>query len=118
MSTPDEITTSALQPIAAELLRRINAAYAAIDTWPGAFQVGDVERIKATLPAVGDLSAFLAAHTQESIQIVGTIAVELWSGSDFYLEAGRSFIAGDSAATWSKWNAGNSAWAKAGAVAT
>ena len=118
MSIPDEITRGALQPIAAELLRRINAAYAALDSWPAAFQVGDVERIEATLPAVGDLSAFLAAHTQESIQIVGTIAVELWSGSDFYLEAGRSFIAGDSATTWSRWNAGNSAWAKASTAAT
>jgi hypothetical protein len=118
MPTPDEIATNLDHPIAAELLERMNAAYIAIEGWPRAFAEADVERIRLTLPAVSALSAFLAAHSSEAISIIGTVALELWSGSDFYEEAGRSFIAGDVAGARSKWASGNAAWAHASVAPT
>jgi hypothetical protein len=112
MPDTDERTTP-LQPLALELVERIDAAYAALAAWPRAFAEADVGRVRSTLPAVSALSAFLEAHSQEAISIIGTIALELWSGSDFYVEAGRSFVAGDLAGTRSKWDSGNAAWAHA-----
>jgi hypothetical protein len=113
MPTTDEIATQPLPPIAVELLARINAAHAAIETWPRAFAEADVARVRLTLPAVIALSAFLEGHSQEAISIIGTIALEVWSGSDFYAEAGQSFIAGDLAGARTKWDSGNAAWARA-----
>ena len=111
LATGDQ--AAVLQPLSIQLLERINAAYAALEQWPRAFDASDVDQIRTSLPAVGALSSFLEAHSQEAISIIGTMALELWSGSDFYVEAGRSFIAGDLAGARSNWDAGNAAWAHA-----
>jgi len=113
MPTTDEIATQPLHPVAVELLVRINAAHAAVETWPRAFADADVAQVRLTLPAVVALSAFLEGHSQEAISIIGTIALEVWSGSDFYVEAGQSFVAGDLASARTKWESGNAAWAHA-----
>jgi len=118
MPTPDETATGLDHPLAGQLLERMNAAYMAVEGWPRAFAEADVERIRLTLPAVSALSAFLAAHSAEAVSIIGTVAIELWSGSDFYEEAGRSFIAGDVAGARSKWDSGNAAWSHAGVTPT
>ena len=106
--------SSPLPSLAVELLERINAAYASLESWPRAFAEADVERIRTSLPAVGALSAFLESHSQEAISIIGTIALELWSGTEAYVEAGRSFVTGDLAGARAKWDTGNAAWAHAG----
>jgi hypothetical protein len=113
MPTTDAIVTQPLHPVAVELLARIDAAHAAVGTWPRAFADGDVAQVRLTLPAVVALSAFLDGHSQEAISIMGTIALEVWSGSDFYVEAGQSFVAGDLTNARAKWESGNTAWAHA-----
>jgi hypothetical protein len=113
MPTTDAIATQPLQPVAVELLARIDAAHAAVTTWPRAFADADVARVRLTLPAVVALSAFLEGHSQEAISIMGTVALEVWSGSDFYVEAGQSFVAGDLANARTKWESGNAAWTHA-----
>ena len=110
--------SSPLQSLAVELLERINAAYASLESWPRAFAEGDVERIRTSLPAVSALSAFLESHSQDAISIIGTIALELWSGTDSYVEAGRSFVTGDLAGARAKWDSGNVAWALASVAPT
>ncbi len=113
MPTIDAIATQPLQPVAVELLARIDAAHAAVKTWPRAFADADVAQVRLTLPAVVALSAFLEGHSQEAISIMGTVALEVWSGSDFYVEAGQSFVAGDLANARTKWESGNAAWTHA-----
>jgi hypothetical protein len=113
MQTLDGFDAPSSESIAAELLERINAAYAALDGWPQAFRTADIESVRRTLPALIALSTFLEDQSDAAIAIIGSVALEVWSGSDYYCMAGRSFVAGDVTTARSNWEAGNAAWAKA-----
>ena len=113
MQPPDDASATHARSLAAELGRRIDAAHAALQSWPSAFATGDVETVRRTLPAITALNAFLEDHGSEAIAGIGSVVLELWGGIDSYAAAGRSFIAGDVVAARANWDSGNAAWAKA-----
>jgi len=113
MQSPDEASATPSRSLAVELVRRIDAAHAALQSWPSAFATGDVENVRRTLPAVTALSSFLEEYGSEAIAAIGSVVLELWGGIDYYAAAGRSFIAGDVVSARSNWDSGNAAWAKA-----
>ena len=52
MQPPDDTSATHSRSLATELGRRIDAAHAALQSWPSAFATGDVENVRRTLPAV------------------------------------------------------------------
>jgi hypothetical protein len=98
MQTPDEASATQSRSLAAELVRRIDAAHAALQSWPSAFATGDVENIRRTLPAVTALSSFLEEHGSEAIAGIGSVVLELWGG----VVVTRRRAAASPPATWSR----------------
>ncbi len=117
MQPPDDTSATHSRSLATELGRRIDAAHAALQSWPSAFATGDVENVRRTLPAVTALCSFLEDHGSEAIAGIGSVVLDLWGGIDCYAAAGRGFIAGDVVSARANWDSGNAAWAKASVVA-